>query len=78
MKWSDMEKERDADGNLTPLAKALQSISKNDCHCGDDDLAIGEKCLLCLCEAALKDLWHQLNQADYIIAGFVKKKNEDQ
>lgn len=73
MKWSDMNYERDAEGNLTPLAIALDSISGNGCDCGEDEPGT---CLACVCEAALKHLWHQLNQANSIASALLREKNK--
>ena len=59
--WSQRRFERDDNGLLTPLAMALDAIADYGCHCGNDDLPTGKKCLCCLCENALRDQWEQLN-----------------
>lgn len=59
MKWSDMKDERDAEGNPTPLAKALVALDQEGCQCWS--INVDSTCHVCLAEAALKHLWHQLN-----------------
>lgn len=53
MDWLQMTKQRDAQGNLTPLARALAALEYEGCYGTDED----NTCVMCLCEAALKDLW---------------------
>ncbi|MFA5053207.1 MAG: hypothetical protein WC565_04075, partial [Parcubacteria group bacterium] len=57
--WSELDSERDANGEFTPLAMALQAISDHGCDCGTDEPG---SCLACVCEAALKDLWIALKE----------------
>jgi hypothetical protein len=52
--WSDMVNDRDASGNLTPLAQALDVIGGTGCDCGVDEPG---SCIGCVCEAALKWQW---------------------
>ena len=52
--------ERDAEGNLTPLALALDALSDHGCDCGTDEPGT---CLACVCEAALRALWTRWQQA---------------
>ena len=60
--WTDVHCQRDADGNPTLLARAVQVLSDNGFDCEDGEREGGEPgpCLACRCEAALKDLWEQL------------------
>lgn len=71
MRWSEMKNERDAEGNLTPVAMALESIAEYGCHCGDDCESV--PCHTCRCEDALKAQWHQLNCC-YDLIGRLKQK----
>lgn len=57
MKWNEIKAERDADGNLTPLALAVDALEDNGCDCGTDEPGT---CFACRCEAALRDLWERL------------------
>lgn len=50
--WSRANQERDAKGNLTKLALALDTIEGNGCDCGTDEQGT---CMACRCEAALKE-----------------------
>lgn len=59
MGWLQMKNQRDADGNLTPLALALDAIEDNGCDCGEDEPGT---CMACLCETALLDLWTKLEE----------------
>lgn len=88
MRWSEMKNQRDADGNLTPLAMALDAIERycafyrgtfrgfgNECDfetCGCGE-GDGGSCLTCLCESALKAQWHELNCC-YDLIGQLKQK----
>ena len=57
----DLLEQRDADGNLTPLALALDAIQNNGCDCGTDEPG---SCMACICEAALRDIWERLQAAE--------------
>jgi hypothetical protein len=57
--WSELDSQRDANGEFTPLAMALQALSDHGCDCGTDEPGT---CLACVCEAALKDLWIALKE----------------
>jgi hypothetical protein len=57
--WLNAQHERDNNGNLTPLAMALNAISDYGCDCGDDEPGT---CLTCLCENALKDMYRKLHE----------------
>lgn len=50
---NDYVDQRDAEGNLTPLALALNALGDHGCDCGTDESG---SCLACLCEAALLSL----------------------
>lgn len=54
MNWLDMNEQRDAAGNLTDLALALDAISDTGCDCGEDEPGT---CLACVCERALRAQW---------------------
>jgi len=43
--------ERDKNGQLTPMALALDALRNADCDCGTDEPGT---CLVCRCEAALR------------------------
>lgn len=64
--WSNANLERDENGNLTPLAMALNAMSDYGCDCADDEPGT---CLTCLCEQALRDMYMRLLK--------YKKNNED-
>jgi hypothetical protein len=64
--WADAIAERDEDGLLTPLALALDAIRDRGCDCGEEP----GTCITHVCEAALRDLWEQRNDArDEVAAG---------
>lgn len=54
--WYEMIDDRDAKGNLTPLALALVALEDNGCDCGTDEPGT---CLAHLCEAALRAQWER-------------------
>lgn len=60
--WSSpsMKEQRDASGNLTSLALAINALEDHGCDCGTDEPGT---CLACLCEAALRSQW-EAQQAD--------------
>jgi hypothetical protein len=58
--WWDMNKQTDENGNLTPLALALQAIGDNGCFYEGDEPCDGT-CIPCLCEKALEHLWRKQN-----------------
>lgn len=65
--WGDAKlDERDPDGNLTPLALALDALVGAGCDCGTDEPGT---CLSCLCEAGLHDLHDRLENADAMRQG---------
>lgn len=57
--WLNARLETDENGDLTPLAIALNAISANGCDCGTDEPGT---CLACVCEKALKDMHDKLYQ----------------
>jgi hypothetical protein len=56
MNWSNVIEQRDAAGNLTDLALAVDALSDNGCDCGEDEPGT---CLACVCERALRAQWEQ-------------------
>lgn len=56
--WNKMINERDAEGNLTPLALALDALQDHGCDCGTDEPGT---CLACRCEAALRAQWEEID-----------------
>jgi len=62
MRWIDANKQRDENGKLTSLAIALQALEDNGCDCPEYDRDPDEPgtCLVCLCEAALKEQWDKI------------------
>jgi len=59
MTWSNMIEQRDAAGNLTDLALALDALSDNGCDCGEDEPGT---CLACVCERALRTQWERVQE----------------
>jgi len=57
--WLNARTETDKNGELTPLAIALNAIVSNGCDCGTDEPGT---CLSCVCEKALKDMYKKLYQ----------------
>ena len=80
MRWDDMINERDVSGNLTPLAFALAKLQEEGCSCDEyhegycDYRDREDRCLGCVCEAALRSLWDQLNDAASLVAYCLFKK----
>jgi hypothetical protein len=60
-----MVNHRDASGNLTPLAQALDCIGGTGCDCGVDEPG---SCIGCVCEAALKWQWQAGKEAHAFLA----------
>lgn len=56
MDWTEIKNQRDANGELTDLALAVDALEDNGCDCGTDESGT---CLACRCEAAIKHLWEQ-------------------
>jgi hypothetical protein len=65
--------ERDADGDLTPMALALSAIADNGCDCG-----VGEEgsCLACLCESALRAESEKLLRIEEIYKTYLEDKSD--
>lgn len=61
MGWSEMNKERDGNGELTDLALALEGLEGLGCDCGTDESG---SCVGCLCEAALKSQWSRIAELE--------------
>ena len=61
MNWFHAKNDRDENGELTPLALAIDAIEGNGCDCGEDEPGT---CLACLCEAALKYLFEKLERLE--------------
>ena len=65
--WGDaLLDQRDDEGNLTLLAKAIRGLVCVGCSC---DPAETYTCLSCLCESALHDLHDRLENADAMRQG---------
>lgn len=52
--WKALKDQRGSNGELTPLACALDALANFGCDCGQDEPGT---CLSCLCEAALKSVY---------------------
>jgi hypothetical protein len=63
--WLDMANDRDASGDLTPLAQALDCIGGTGCDCGVDEPG---SCIGCVCESALKWQWQAGKEARAFLA----------
>jgi hypothetical protein len=59
MNWFHAKNERDENGELTPLALAIDALEGNGCDCGEDEKGT---CLACRCEAALRYLYEKLDR----------------
>jgi len=55
--WSDAKNQRNAHGDPTLLALAVEALVDNGCDCETDKEGT---CLACRCEAALRDLWERV------------------
>jgi hypothetical protein len=57
--WSKVKEERDAVGNLTDLALAIQALEDIGCDCGEDK---NGSCLACTCERALRAQYEHIEK----------------
>jgi len=59
--------ERDAAGELTAMALAVDALIDNGCDCGEDEPGT---CLACRCEAALREECARAEAAEAKLANF--------
>ena len=69
--WGQLTNQRDENGDLTPLALALDAIADNGCDCPEDEPGT---CLACRCELALKALWNALHEVKAHFAGLPSRE----
>ena len=60
-KWFLAERQKDKDGNLTPLALACQALRITGCDCIEGET---NRCLGCLCEKALYEQFKRIHELE--------------